>query len=527
MQTEHSTPTNDALNPFVHQHRDKVMGVLHCLDRVRFQGSLRYLYCPELFRQYLFELKVLWKDFKAFANGLTARVHQGAVDLAQAAGRPYRYLNNSRVSKEKLISKLLARDPVAEGLVAVLSCVEPCRTYKVYGNRQTQKLELRLESGKCLHLYFYVQHPQLGLVHLRLETWYPFLIHICLNGHEWLARQMDQHGLKYERVDNRFTWLEDFAAAQALADEQLRSDWVSLCEPLRRTYHPLHEEIGRPLGGLSYYWTAQETEYASDVLFGEQGQLDRLFPRLVQYGINQLGCTQVMRFLGKRLDAGFKGKVVSDLRTRPEGIRLKHWVNLNSLKLYNSFNVLRAETTINHAEDLRVYRTPESKPDAPMAWHPLRRGVADLHRRAQLSRAANERYLSALANASDATALHEEAAGLCQPVWRQGRRYRALNPLGQSDAQLLALVNDGRWLLKGFRNRDLRRELFKPSQDPKVQRREAAQVTRRLALLHAHGLITKVSRTHRWQVTARGQRWISALLAARAASTDKLMALAA
>jgi hypothetical protein len=376
-------------------------------------------------------------------------------------------------------------------------------------------------------LYFYVQHPRWGLVHLRLQTWYPFLIHICLNGHQWLARQMDAVGLGYERADNRFVWLQDAAAAQQLADQQLQADWVSLCEELRREYHPLHEEIGRPLGGLSYYWTAQETEYATDVIFREQGQLDRLYPRLVHFGIEQLNCTQVMRFLGKRLDAGFKGSVVSDLRRRSEGVRLKHWVKGNSIKLYNCLNVLRGETTINDAEDLRVFRAPESKPDGKLAWHPLRRGVADLHRRAQLSRSANERMFGALAAANDAKALAEEAATVCEPVRRQGRRYRALNPFADNDARMLGLVHDGRWLIKGFRNRDLRLELFGPVPDHQKRRAQSARITRYLALLHAHGLIAKVSRTHRWLVTVKGHRLIAALLAARAANIDTLITSAA
>lgn len=519
--------TSHALDSFVQPHRDKVSGILHCFDRVRFQGSLRYLYHGELFRQYLFELKVLWKDFKAFACDLTARVHQSAVDLAQAAQRPYQYVPSSQVSKEEMVRQIAARDHIGEGLIAVLSCVEPCRTYKVYGNRRTQKLELRLQSSKCLHLYFYAQHPRWGLVHLRLQTWYPFLIHICLNGHEWLAQQMDQAGVGYERADNRFLWLQDVAAAQQLADQQLRTDWVSLCEELRRQYHPLHEEIGRPLGGLSYYWTAQETEYATDVLFREQGQLDRLYPRLVHFGMEQLSCTQVMRFLGKRLDGGFKGSVVSDLRRRSEGVRLKHWVNGNSLKLYNCLNVLRAETTINDAEDLRVYRAPESQPHGKLAWHPLRRGVADLHRRAELSRSANERLFGALAAVQDTAALAQEAVRVCRPVRRDGRRYRAMNPLAESDGQMLQLINDGRWLIKGFRNRDLRLELFGPVADPKKRRTQSARITRYLALLRAHGLIAKVSRTHRWLVSAKARRLIAALLAARAASTDKLITLAA
>ena len=296
-----------------------MLGVLHGLDRVRLQGSLRCLYHRDLFRQYLYELKVLWKDFKAFACDLTARVHQSAVDLARAAGRPYCYLRSCNLSKEQWITDLLARDPVREGLIAVLGYVEPCRTYKVYGHRQTQKLELRLEASRCLHLYFYVQHPRWGRLHLRLQTWYPFLIHICLNVHDGLARQMDAAGLRYERADNRFTWLADFPTVQALADAQLRTDWVSLCEELRRAYHPLHEEIARPRRGLSYYWTAQETEYASDVLFRTQAQLDRLYPRLVHHGMIHMNCTEVMRFLGKRLDNGFQGKMVTDLRTRSEG----------------------------------------------------------------------------------------------------------------------------------------------------------------------------------------------------------------
>lgn len=519
--------TGRAPNTFVTKHSDKVTGVLHCLDRVRFQGSLRPLYKPEIFQHYLLHLKVLWKDFKEFACALTARVHQSAVDLAKSAGRPYRYLRSSQIAKEELIRDVLLKDQIQEGLVAVLSCVEPCRTYKVYGNRQTQKLELRLESSKCLHLYFYRQDPRWGLVHLRLQTWYPFLIHICLNGHEWLARQMDQQGLRYERVDNRFIWVEDFAAAQALADQQLRTDWASLCEDLRHAYHPLHEEVARGYGALRYYWTAQETEYATDVIFREQAQLDRLYPRLVHYGIEQLSCTQVMRFLGKRLDAAFKGKMVTDLRQRTEGVRLKHWINNNSIKLYNCLNVLRGETTINDAEDLRVYRAPETQPGGKLAWHPLRRGVADLYRRAELSRSANERLFTALSAVDDTKALSEEAAKICQPVQQQGRRFRALNPFNEADARLFELVNQGSWLIKGFRNRDLRLELFKPTQDEKQRRRQSAQITRRLALLHAHGLIAKVPRTHRWQVTSSGRRIIGALLAARSSSLEKLLSLAA
>jgi hypothetical protein len=387
-------------------------------------------------------------------------------------------------------------------------------------------LEPRLVLSRCSHLYFYVQDPRFGLLHLRLQTWFPFLIHICLNGHEWLARQMDDKGLGYRKADNRFTWVEDFEQAQSLADAQLRTDWVALCEDLRRTYHPLHEKIGKPLG-LSYYWTAPQSEFSSDVLFHDQAVLDRLIPRLILHGMLNLGSEQVMRFLGKQLNGQFGGEVVTDLRRGSEGVRLKHWVNQNSIKLYNCLNVLRPETTIHNAGDLKVYRTPETRPDAPMAWYHLRRSVADLYRRAEISKAANLRYLTALAAASVTTPLAEEAAKVCQPVRRDQRRHRALNPFEAADAQLLAAVNRGEWALKGFRNGDIRALLFGQPKDKKQQRSQAAKVSRRLALLHAHGLIAKVSHTYRWQLTEKGRRIATALLAARQADTNKLISLAA
>jgi hypothetical protein len=528
MQNKPSAPANRVLNAFIEKHQKDVMGILHSFDRLRFQGSLRYLYCADIFEEYLSKAKVLFKDFKKFATGLTSEICQQGEELARSLGRPFIYFGSTRISKEEEAQTIAQRDGIKEGLVAVLRCVEPCRTYKMRGNYQTKMLEPHLEWGKCMHLYFYVQHPRLGLLHLRLQTWFPFLIHICLNGHEWLARQMDDKGLRYRKADNRFTWIEDFEAAQALADAQLRTDWVALCEELRRTYHPLHEKlIAKPLYGCSYYWTAPQTEFASDVLFREQATLDRLFPRLIRHGILNLGSEQVMRFLGKQLNGKFQGEVVTDLRRRSEGVRIKHWVNDNSIKLYNALNVLRPETTIHDAEDLRVFRAPESRPDGRKAWYPLRRGVADLYRRAELSRAANERYLTALAAANDATVLAEEAVTVCRAVRRDGRRYRALNPFEEVDAKLLETVNRGDWTLKGFRNRDLRPLLFSAAKNKQDQRRQAAKVSRRLALLHAHGLISKVSRTHRWLVTAKGRRILTALLAARRATTEQLIALAA
>jgi hypothetical protein len=109
----------------------------------------------------------------------------------------------------------------------------------------------------------------------------------------------------------------------------------------------------------------------------------------------------------------------------------------------------------------------------------------------------------------------------------RGGRYRALNPFGKSDAELLTAINRGEFAINGFRNRDVRVRLYSPTADKRRQRQQMTAVGRKLRLLRAHGLIAKVSKTHRYVVTEKGRRIITALLAARQASTDKLTALAA
>jgi hypothetical protein len=508
------------------QHSNEVMGILHGFDRLRLQGSLRYLYKPSVMDYYLQQAHVLYKDFKTFATGLTRRIYHAAESFAHAAGRPMIYLRSSRLSKEDLARERAEKDQIREGLIAVFGCVEPCRTYFLRGNRDTGRLELKLQSGKCLHLYFYQMHPEVGFMHLRLQTWFPFLIHICLNGREWLARQMGRAGLAYRRQDNGFPWIADVGLAQRFMDSQPRTNWPAFCNALVRQCHPLHEEIGRPMS-LPYYWTAAESEFASDVMFRDRASLQQVYPALVHHAVKSFGSTEVMRFLGRRPSDRFEGQVVTDVRRRTEGVRVKHRLNDNSLKLYDKGSVLRSEVTMNDPREFRVYRASEGDPKGDKSWRILRRSVADMGRRVEVSRAANERYLTALAAVSVGRPLAAEATGVCRARTRDGRRYRALNPFAEEDAALLSLVNRGEWALRGFRNRELRQRLWKgPGTTAQEQRRSAA-VTRKLALLRAHGLIAKVSRTHRWVVTKKGRRVISALLTARQADVEKLTALAA
>lgn len=531
MQKKTSTTLDSVQNPFIQQHQADVIGTLHGFDRLRFSGTLRALYHPPVMEKYIQKTGFLMKDFKELVLQITGKIKAATQQIAERAQRPLVYLSSSQVRKEQYARDIAQRDNITSGLIAILSCVEPCRTYTVGGNRRTKMLEAQLGMGKCLHYYFYHFHPVFGFLHLRLQTWFPFLVNICLNGRHWLAQQMTRLGLGYEQRDNCFTWLEDVGRAQDLLQEQLNTCWAVELEKLVQQNHPTHRDICRPLA-LSYYWTACESEYATDVLFARPERLAALYPGLVHHGIKSFGSQDVLRFLGHKPPANgvgkFLGELHSSLKRRPEGLRLKHFVNGNSLKLYDKQgSVLRVETTINHPEEFKVWRARENDPEQKLAWCELRRGVVDLPRRAQVSRAANERYLSALAVVREKTPLSQAAQSLCQPLRKDGQRYRALNPWSRADGQLLEAVNRGEFAINGFRNRDLRALLFATKVSAPEQKRRAASITRKMRLLRAHGLIRKVPGTHRYVVSEKGRLMITALISARQADVQQLTALAA
>jgi hypothetical protein len=457
------------------------------------------------------------------------------------------YLNSSQESKEERARAIAQEEEITEGPICMLSCVEPCKSFSLRSNPNTKKLELRFEQRKCIHLYLYAIHRVFGFMYARLQTWFPFGIQVYINGHEWLSRQMDAAGIGYVRQGNCFVQIENLPAAQKLYDAQLKTNWVEALDEIGRQIHPLQDELLSHFQ-TSYYWSTRESEWSSDLLFKQNVVMSRLYPLLVEHAMVTLSSGDVLRFLGKRVAADghiplrFEGEVTSDIKTRHEGVRIKHWVNRNSVKMYDkahateahSGGVLRIETTIYNESDFRVFRPKEGTADTDQTsdsdkqWRPMRRGVADLYRRAEVSQQSNNRYLNTLSAVNDGATLGECLDPLLRPTEWHGKRVRALRPFDPDDMALLKAVGRGEFSINGLRNRDLQDLLYEgQAVDEKEARRRSGCVTRKLRMLRAHGILTKVPHTHRYQVTEKGRQVLTALLTARQTPLSQLLKAAA
>jgi hypothetical protein len=491
------------------KHADKIQGVLSCFDRVIFRGHLPLSYAQGL-EGFLYQQKVPLKEFKNYAPAIAERVKEHVKGLVQAAGAEFRHLPRKE-PMEQQARRIAQETGIREGIVCGYAQLETCSTYRFEysGGRPRLKKDYR----RCSVLYVFMMHALLGLIHVKIQTWFPLTMQVYVNGHDFLAKKLDELGVKYTLQDNAFAWIADLQAAQGCADRFVKLKWPKLLGALARQFNPL---VGQELRGQDYYWVMDQAEYATDVLFRDRPALAGFYPRLVEHARACLSAEDVLRFLGRKLHPCFQGEVQTHVGRRVEGVRVVHRVKSNKLKMYDKGSVLRIETTINQPREFRVRRWRTTKSGLrELSWQPLCKGVAWLWRYAEVCRSANGRYLEALAVVHDDQAARQLLDRVTRPGQLHGRPKRALQPLSPADQELFLAALRGEHRLGGLRNRDLVGYLYAAApraRDQVERRRRSARVTRLIQLLRAHGLMAKIPRTRRYRVTKKGEVLMSAAL---------------
>jgi hypothetical protein len=511
-----------AMKHFLDRHGASITNVISSFDRVLFKGHLNGLFPRGAFGRYLWQRQVLLKDAGKFFESETKLLREHIEALAAAAGRPVEYLasastHRSESSKEALARRIAERDGVTTGLVCVFSVLEPCCSFAVVPNRMTHRLEVIRRRRKCLHFYLYLIDPEFGWMHVRIQSWAPYSIQVYINGREWLARQMDQAGLGYQRSDNKIIAVDDASAVKALCDRLAHNEWPVFLDRYAAMVNPLLPSI-RAAGFSGYWWVIDQCEYATDILFRDRATLETIKDDLVTAAVTALGAADVMHFLGRKPHHSFTGEVTIDSKKRPQGCRVRFRLKANAVKFYDHANVLRIETTINNPHEFKVLRSSTDETGSPR-WCPMTKGVANFWRYAEVAHAANGRLLGALARVPLTGKAIAELDNLCQPVTSAAGSYAAaFNPVALATVALFAAVLSGDFAINGFRNRDLQGKLYPAAAtDAAEAARRTHRTSRLIAKLRGHGLITKVKNSRLYRVNPRGYKAMGAAVRFRKA----------
>ena len=175
------------MNTILEQYKDKINGTFSFFDRMIIKGHIFQLFSLSGRKFFLSSLDVLLKDFSSYANQVTSQIVSHTEEMAASLGRPLIYLTSSKLPKEQTALDVLKNDPVSEGLICILSVVENCQTFQPV-KQDNGLLQLRSVTRKCKYYYFYYLDKNFGFMHVKLQTWFPFMIQVYINGRESLKQ---------------------------------------------------------------------------------------------------------------------------------------------------------------------------------------------------------------------------------------------------------------------------------------------------------------------------------------------------
>src|SRR5260221_4809339 len=186
------------MQSFLQQHAGAVIGFLKGWDRLRLRGTLRCIAHGKGAASFLIRSGRRLLGFGKYALGSSGQLRESIDELASQAKRPLIYLPKPGVNKEQMARQIARDDGIEQGLICVLAAVEPCWSFRLVkqSGPNGEVFGLQRSYRKCQHLYQYSIHPDFGFMHVRLQTWMPFNLHMCLNGREWPSRQLDAGGIK-------------------------------------------------------------------------------------------------------------------------------------------------------------------------------------------------------------------------------------------------------------------------------------------------------------------------------------------
>ena len=506
----------------INQFADKIKGTFSFFDRMIINGYFRPLLSEQTRIGYLYSMGIPLRDFTDYFKTVTDQLSRQIEDSAVELGRPVVYLPSAKEKKEDIAKAFLLSNPPDDGLICVLKTLEACRTAKVVG--KDGKQFLKSSATKCLHYYLYYLDEEFGFMFVKIQTWFPFNIQIYINGRELMKHVFDANGISYQCYDNSFTDLSDVAKAQGLADHFDSHKLSRRLDSFARSINPFLDTVQNSLG-QGYFWCVDQCEFATDIMFQERSFLEDIYPSLVGHAFYDLSCTDVFTFMGRKPDPRFQGEAVSDYKNRPIGCRVKFRLKSNSVKVYDKCSVLRIETTINDPREFKVFGTVRHRDGTESRqWKPMGKSISNLYRYAEVSKACNQRFLDTMVDIIPVQSTLAEIGTICGGKTVRGKRISGFNVWAPDVVRIMETVCDGRYLINGFRNKDISQSILP---DMKDVRKRSSKTSRILKKLRQHGLIKKIPRSRRYHVTSKGRRVMGALIELRHKDYPKLASKAA
>ncbi len=391
--------------------------------------------------------------------------------------------------KDDVVAEHRARRSIDDGVVVIGVAQEKMRAFKAQKRRGPGKavsFDFSRQSVAVNHYYFYVQDPDWGPAFLKLGTYLPYPIKLCLNGHEWVKQQLRRAGVAFDSLDNGFLACADPIRLQTICDRLGPADVQAFFDRwAARLPSPL--TASDRAAGYTHRLALQQVEVSLTQVFARPVQGRHFFEAVIRENLDLGRPDRVGLLFPLRLTKatpppawGYRTRVITD------GVEPSLHVEYKSSHVKQYFKdqrALRTETTINNPTDFYVAKA-----------------VPNLSHLRDLGDQVNRKLLEVERVSHQCVLTQDALDRLQQPTVEAGQRTSALR---FGDPRVMALcqaITGFAHLPRGFRNRDL----CPPIEALLGRPYSAAQMTYDLRRLRLKGLIHRIPKTHRYTATSYG-----------------------
>ena len=397
--------------------------------------------------------------------------------------------------KDDLAQEFLARFGDDEGVLFV------GRAQEKAGVWHTQRRHNPVTGGSYAWLvrstafinffYFYCVDADFGPFFLKFGTYFPYTAKLCINGNEWAKRQAAKAGIGFEPLDNGFAAVDDVAAVQAICDS-LGPEHIDalLRKWLRILPNPFTD--ADETAGYRYELSVLQAEFSLTQMLDRPVSGRIFFEQVLHDNLDIGRPDQVSLIFDRRIIRKGRNKTPGRFRTRviTDGVVPSLHIDYKNTKIkqyHKEGRALRTETTINDTHDFG-----------------LSKRLTNLPALRQIGFTANRRLLGVQRLSHNPIRGAQAFTDLTTPILTDtGARIPGLRFGDPRAHALLQALLIHRLLPHGFTNRDLR-TLIAPLLGATAKDITAGKMTYDLRRLRAHGLIERIPRSRRYQVTDAG-----------------------
>ncbi|MFQ5930306.1 MAG: hypothetical protein ACE5MK_11455, partial [Acidobacteriota bacterium] len=337
-----------------------------CMDRIFLNGYVPQLQTGEQISAFFHFHRKKPILSAALLNQMTNAFVKGVKEFAESEGIPLiRFEKGQRKEDVARPYQEKARQAGRCGVVMIGTAQEKHKAVEIRKGGYNEKgipqftFHRNKRSGRSVwvnYYYFYFWDQDFGPCFIRFCSYMPFSIRVCVNGHEWVKRQLERLEIGYESLDNGFLKVQDRQRLQKLCDQldpQTIEMWFRSW--LRRLPHPF--TAGDREAGYRYQLSVLQAEFSLTQVFERPVHGREFFEEVIRENLDLGRPDQVQLIFGRRVQRNTPGRFRTRVLTQGVTPSLHADYKHSRVKQYFKENrALRTETTINNTYDFGVGR---------------------------------------------------------------------------------------------------------------------------------------------------------------------------